>query len=95
MLLLGTRTAGPRGQGGKAALEDALVRRSVGALGSGRVECRDCHRTPLTGEIVYAYGQKFVCELCRPRHRAAPDAQVPVRSPEHAIVVRRLRPDEV
>lgn len=83
--------AGERKGDRKAALEDALVRRSVGALGAGRVECRDCHRTPLTGEVVYAYDRAVVCELCRPRHRAAPDAQVVVRSPEHAIVVRRLR----
>lgn len=69
-------------------LEDALVRRSVGALHAGRVVCRDCHRTPLMGERVYAYGRNVVCELCRPRHRAAPDSSALVRSPEHAVVVR-------
>lgn len=86
-----SRSQADRTDDRKAALEDALVRRSVGALEAGRVECRDCRRTPLTGEVVYAYGPALVCELCRPRHRAAPDAQVAVRSPEHAIVVRRLR----
>lgn len=69
-------------------LEDALLRRSLGALHSGRITCRHCHRTPLVGERVHLYGEDVVCELCRPLHRAAPDASPLVRSPEHARAVR-------
>jgi hypothetical protein len=69
-------------------LEDALVRRSVDALHAGRVVCGDCHRTPLLGERVYSYGARVVCELCRARHRAAPDSSALVRSPAHGGAVR-------
>jgi hypothetical protein len=71
-------------------IETALTRRSVGALVHDRVTCRDCHRTPLVGELMYVYGAHAVCELCRPRHRAAPDSSALVRSPGHERVVRPL-----
>ena len=72
-------------------IETALTRRSVGALSRDRVVCRDCHRTPLVGERVHLYGEEPVCELCRPRHRAAPDRSALVRSPGHSDLVRSLR----
>ena len=73
-------------------IETALTRRSVGALTRDRVCCADCHRTPLVGEMAYLYGERTVCELCRPRHRAAPDSTALVRSPGHADLVRRMLP---
>lgn len=72
-------------------IEAVLTRRSVGALARDRVTCRDCRRTPLVGEMVHLYGEQAVCELCRPRHRAAPDSSVLVRSPGHSDLVRSLR----
>ena len=72
-------------------IETVLTRRSVGALSRDRVICRDCRRTPLVGEMVHVYGEDAVCELCRPRHRAAPDSTALVRSPGHADLVRSLR----
>jgi hypothetical protein len=72
-------------------IETVLTRRSVGALAHDRVTCRDCRRTPLVGELMYLYGEHAVCELCRPRHRAAPDSSALVRSPGHAGLVRSLR----
>ena len=72
-------------------IETVLTRRSVGALSRDRVICRDCRRTPLVGELVHLYGDEPVCELCRPRHRAAPDSSALVRTPGHADLVRSLR----
>ncbi len=72
-------------------IETALTRRSVDELSRERVVCRDCRRTPLVGERVHLYGGDPVCELCRPRHRAAPDSSALVRSPGHADLVRSLR----
>ena len=72
--------------------ELALLRKSVGALSDSRTCCAHCRRTPLVGERVYLYGERIVCELCRPRRREAPQATQLVRSPEHsrAVRVRRL-----
>ena len=71
--------------------ELALLRKSVGALADARARCVHCHRTPLVGERVYLYGERIVCELCRPRRREAPHATELVRSPEHARAVRVRR----
>jgi len=73
--------------------ELALLRKSVGALTDKRALCVHCHRTPLVGERVYLYGERIVCELCRPRRREAPQATELMRSPEHAraVRVRRLK----
>ncbi len=77
------------------AIETALVRASVGALGAGRASCCHCHRTPLVGECVHVYssskrGEELVCELCRPLRTAAPDRTVRVRSAEAVPLVRPL-----
>jgi len=72
--------------------ELALLRKSVAALADARDRCVHCHRTPLVGERVYLYGERMVCELCRPRRRETPQATELVRPPEHsgAVRVRRL-----
>jgi len=74
--------------------ELALLRKGVDSLADARDRCVHCHRTPLVGERVYLYGERIVCELCRPRRREAPQASAVVRSPEHAraVRVRRLQP---
>ena len=76
-----------------APIAQALLRKSVGLLTDERPRCAHCHRTPLVGERVYLYGERIVCELCRPRRREAPHATELVRSPEHAraVRVRRLK----
>ena len=73
-------------------LEKALLQRSMGEHETRRHRCVHCHRTPLVGERVYLYGERLVCELCRPRRREAPQGSELVRSPEHsrAVRVRRL-----
>jgi hypothetical protein len=70
-------------------VEISLLRQSVGALAARRHGCVDCHRTPLIGEVVHLYGERLVCELCRPLHREPPGSSVLVRSPEHERAVRR------
>jgi hypothetical protein len=69
-------------------VEISLLRHSVGALSARRLGCVHCHRTPLVGEIVHMYGERLVCELCRPLHREPPARTEPVRSPEHQRAVR-------
>ena len=70
--------------------ELSFVRASMRALAGGREGCAHCHRTPLMGETIYRYGDRFVCELCRPLRAAMPDRSVLVRSPEQAGLVRSL-----
>jgi DNA-directed RNA polymerase subunit RPC12/RpoP len=70
-------------------LERELLRQSVGRMGAGRYICADCGRTPLIGERVHSYAlDTVVCELCRPRHAAAPDASHHVRHHEFGMTVR-------
>jgi hypothetical protein len=69
-------------------MEISLLRHSVGALSARRLGCVHCHRTPLVGEIVHMYGDRLVCELCRPLHREPPARTESVRSPEHQRAVR-------
>jgi hypothetical protein len=70
--------------------EISLVRPSMNALAAGRVGCADCHRTPLMGETVFLYGERFVCELCRPLRREAPRGEEIVHSAERDLTVKRL-----
>jgi hypothetical protein len=72
----------------RPALEQALLRRSVGEHEAHRHRCTHCHRTPLTGELVHVYGERIVCELCRPLRRAAPDRSELMHAPEHERSVR-------
>jgi len=64
---------------------------SVRALGADQRRCAHCHRTPLVGELICFYGERRVCELCRPRRREAPSHQEIMHSPEHTLTVRRLK----
>ena len=46
-------------------LGSILLRRSVGALGSGRSGCAGCRRTPLVGERLHEMDTgRMLCELC-------------------------------
>jgi hypothetical protein len=73
-------------------LERQLLRVGVGVLAAGRARCRDCGRTPLIGEEVHLYeGEVVVCELCRPRHLAAPVSIERVRHSEFGQAVRLKR----
>ena len=79
----------------RPALEQALLRRSVGEHEAHRHRCVHCHRTPLTGEIVHVYatvgGERLVCELCRPLRREAPARSELMHAPEHERAVRVQR----
>ena len=73
-------------------LERQLLRVGVGVLAAERARCGDCGRTPLIGEEVYLFERDgVVCELCRPRHRAAPLSTERVRHSEFGQAVRLRR----
>jgi hypothetical protein len=70
-------------------LERELLRKGVGAREAGRHHCTDCGRTPLVGERVHVYARgAVVCELCRPRRRAAPERSHTVHHSERGQTVR-------
>ncbi|HET7042283.1 MAG TPA: hypothetical protein VFI13_09695 [Gemmatimonadales bacterium] len=69
--------------------ELSFVRASMQALAGGRRGCEHCHRTPLLGETIYLYGERFVCELCRPLRREAPGRAEVVHSAERDHTVKR------
>jgi hypothetical protein len=70
-------------------LERELLRKGVGAREAGRHHCADCGRTPLVGERVHVYARgAVVCELCRPRRRAAPERSHTVHHSERGQTVR-------
>jgi hypothetical protein len=79
----------------RPALEQALLRRSVGESQAHRHHCVHCQRTPLTGEVVHLYdtsaGEGLVCELCRPLRREAPARSELMHAPEHERAVRVQR----
>jgi hypothetical protein len=85
------RTSAPA----RPALEQALLRRSVGESEAHRHRCVHCHRTPLTGEVVHRYetvgGERLVCELCRPLRREAPARSELMHAPDHERAVRVQR----
>jgi hypothetical protein len=90
--LLTTAPPRPRPRTGSSASprEISFVRSSLRALGRSPSGCTHCHRTPLIGESVFFYGERMVCELCRPLRREAPGRQDIMHSPEHAHSVRLL-----
>jgi hypothetical protein len=68
-------------------LERELLRKAAAALREASPRCRDCGRTPLTGERVHVYPRGHrVCELCRPLRREAPERSERVRSGESAVL---------
>jgi hypothetical protein len=70
-------------------LERELLRKGVGAREAGRHHCSDCGRSPLVGERVHIYARgAVVCELCRPRRRAAPERSQVVHHSERGHTVR-------
>lgn len=79
----------------RPALEQALLRRSVGEQLAHRHRCAHCHRTPLTGEVVHVYessaGERLVCELCRPLRREPPARSQLMHAPDHERAVRIRR----
>jgi hypothetical protein len=85
------RTSAPA----RPALEQALLRRSMGESEAHRHRCVHCHRTPLTGEVVHVYEtvgeERLVCDLCRPLRREAPARSELMHAPEHERAVRVQR----
>jgi hypothetical protein len=79
----------PRRRQRRRVFEISLVRASLRALGAGRHGCVHCHRNPLVGETVFLYGDRVVCELCRPLRREAPGREEVVHSPERDHTVKR------
>jgi hypothetical protein len=79
----------------RPALEQALLRRSVGESQAQRHSCVHCHRTPLIGELVHVYeavgGERLVCELCRPLRREPPARSELMHAPERERAVRVQR----
>jgi hypothetical protein len=74
---------------GERDLERELLRKAAAALRDSSTRCRDCGRTPLTGERVHVYTRGHrVCELCRPLRREAPERSVMVRGGESGATVR-------
>jgi hypothetical protein len=66
-------------------------RRSAEQSEAARNRCRDCGRTPLTGEQVHLYeGRRrgVVCDLCRLLRREPPAASRIVHHCEHELAVR-------
>jgi hypothetical protein len=73
-------------------LERLLLRVGVSLLAADREKCRDCGRTPLTGEDVHLYERgTVVCELCRPLRAGAPVSTERVRNSEFGQTVRLRR----
>jgi hypothetical protein len=85
------RTSAPA----RPALEQALLRRSMGESEAHRHRCVHCQRTPLTGEVVHLYetvgDERLVCDLCRPLRREAPARSELMHAPEHERAVRVQR----
>jgi hypothetical protein len=79
----------------RPALEQALLRRSVGESHAQRHRCVHCQRTPLTGEVVHVYEtvgeERLVCELCRPLRRELPARSQLMHAPERERSVRVQR----
>ncbi len=74
---------------GERDLERELLRKAAVALRDSSTRCRDCGRTPLTGERLHVYTRGHrVCELCRPLRREAPERSVMVRDGGAGATVR-------
>ncbi len=76
---------------GERDLERELLRKAAAALREASPRCRDCGRTPLTGERVHVYPRGHrVCELCRPLRRDAPERSERVRGGGESTVRVRI-----
>jgi hypothetical protein len=69
--------------------ELSFVRSSMRALADAREGCEGCGRTPLVGETVYFFGERMVCELCKPLRHDEPTRRLLVHSSEHELTVKR------
>lgn len=69
--------------------ELSFVRSSMRALSGAREGCAHCGRTPLVGETVFFFGERMVCELCRPLRRDEPTRSEIVHSSEYELTVKR------
>ena len=79
---------------GERDLQRELLRKAAAALREASTRCRDCGRTPLTGERVHVYTRGHrVCELCRPLRGEPPERSERVRGGERAVRVRALHVD--
>ena len=67
----------------------SFVRASMRALEDRRSGCADCRRTPLVGETVFFFGERVVCELCRPLRHGVPSREEVVHSAERDLTVKR------
>jgi hypothetical protein len=76
----------------RASFEISLVRPSMRRLAARRNGCTHCRRTPLVGEMVFFYGDRLVCALCRPLRREPPGRAELVYSSErdHTVKARRV-----
>ena len=85
----------PRGDGTaplntrNVELASLILRRSLGALGSGRDCCSRCRRTPVAGEVMHVFeSEVMLCALCL---AGLPEAErAPVRSERVHVAERRL-----
>ena len=70
-------------------LASLILRRSLGAVGSGRDSCSRCHRTPVAGELMHTFESGSVlCSLCL---AGLPEAErSPLRSERVHVSDRRL-----
>lgn len=70
-------------------LASLILRRSLGALGTGRDCCSRCRRTPVAGELVHVFeSEKVLCALCL---AGLPEAErSPLRSERVHVADRRL-----
>ena len=69
--------------------ELSFVRSSMRALACSREGCDGCHRTPLVGETVYFFGERMVCELCKPLREDTPSRSEVMHSGEYELTVKR------
>ena len=69
--------------------EITFVRSSMKALAVSRQGCAHCRRSPLVGETVFFYGERMVCELCRPLRTDEPTRREVVHSAEYELTVKR------
>ncbi len=61
----GRNSRNVREQGRMPDIAAILLRKSVGALKSGRPFCSKCHRTPLVGERMHeTVSGRVLCDLC-------------------------------
>jgi hypothetical protein len=70
-------------------LASLILRRSLGAVGTGRDCCSRCRRTPVAGELMHTFESGAVlCSLCLAR--LPEDERAPLRSERVHVADRPL-----